>query len=160
MTDNDIGYNQIQEWIDDQYIEEVEQITDRDTQYHFAIYIGGAWEIRVIKQTNGGKLRVRTTGEFDPGTLSTLLTRPDLRRQLRTQISTVLTGTPGFYNYLDDDGEPCSFEEMRHIELEYPIYPDNASQHEVMSAIIQQAECLGYITECVDDLGENLKDTA
>lgn len=148
---------EVEEWLDKQYIKDIEE-QDDTTDFNFGVILGD-WNIHVLRESPGDKLRVRGTVSLPPKFLGNLLELPGIRRNFRTQLSTVLTGTNGFYQCLDDDGEACGFEDLRTIALEKPIYPDQVSQSEVMESLIRTSESLRYISESVDMIEDDIENT-
>jgi len=52
---------------------------------------------------------------------------------------------PGFYTFLDHDGDPCEFPEVHSILLEHRLYPDGATQQTVMESVMTTATAMRSI---------------
>ncbi len=57
----------------------------------------------------------------------------------------MLAAAPGFYTFLDDEGDPCDFPHVHSILLEYRLYPDGASQQALMASVMATASTMRSI---------------
>lgn len=112
-------------------------------------------------------VRVMADYEFDIEGLANLVGRADEdpapqpydeMNTIKQLIETVLASTPGIHNYVDEDGEYCDFEEARRLKIEYRIYPDGLSQHELMNGIINIVSTLAYVERILSAYQDRLEE--
>lgn len=144
------------------YITDYSKTVGKTGYFKFEIDLteGGEPELTVENVHLQAPIRITANREFDPGLLASL-TEEDMghdRRRLKTEIEAVLTNTPGIFNYQNRTGENCKFEEARSIELEYRIYPDGLSQHELITGIVSIANALRYVDHREEQLSEELRE--
>lgn len=126
--------------------------------FEFQLNPNGESEISIENVHFQAPIRIAAEREFDPGLLSTLTDQKRHRRRLQTEIESVLTNTPGIFLYQDLDGEACAFEDAKKLVLEYRIYPDGLSQHELISGITAIASALRYVDEREAKIVEELQE--
>lgn len=127
---------------------------------YFKFYLNPQGEDEVVIENIHFQAPIRIAGErkLDPGLLATLSDQQRYRRRLQTEIESVLTNTPGIFRYMDADGNICAFEDAETLILEYRIYPDGLSQHELMTGITAIASALQYVNEREEKLAEELQE--
>lgn len=105
-------------------------------------------------------IRIEAERQLHPGLHSTL-SDDDMavyRRRLKTEIESVLANAPGVFNYHDFDGENCAFEDALSISLEYRIYPDGLSQHELINGVVGIANALRYVHQREEQMQEEIEE--
>lgn len=153
----DIGFNEIQEWIDENAIQSYEQITDTENKYRFAVHVADLdAPIYLIKEENEGPVNITARGELGADILSVLMDLDTERRNVQNLFISVLTNAPGEYGYLDDDENPCGFEDVRYISFLYRIYPDGASQHKLMNGITDIRYSILFLQQVIQITRSNL----
>lgn len=126
-------------------------------------------EITIHMTRRGGPVRIVAVEEIGVGKLANLVPEEDLelserlrhdqrRRDLQTQLEALLSNTRGTYNFLDDDQKPCQMIDMRYIGIDYRIYPDAFSQHELMNGLLDIDRALRYTHERIDGVMEELRE--
>ncbi|NHN48070.1 hypothetical protein G9464_10725 [Halostella sp. JP-L12] len=150
----DIDKQTVRNWIDDDLVQRIEDVTDGDEAYNYLVQVSGM-NFHIGRVRGTGPISVASTIEFDPETVALLMEREEKRRDLLTRFERVLTIAPGWYTFLDGAGNPgCNFTEMRSIRLEYRIYPDGASQHALMNGLIDMANALVFLRDVMTSLAE------
>lgn len=114
-------------------------------------------DILVENQPLGAPVIVSAEREFDPGLLATLDEREEIR-EFEDEIEWGLTSAPGIHNYRDHEGNSCRFDEADVLYIEYRIYPDRLSQHELITSIIDLAMALRFINHREEKYSERLHD--
>lgn len=105
-------------------------------------------------------IRIEAKRELNPG-LHSSIANEDMavyRRRLKTEIESVLTNAPGIFNYQDFEGENCAFEDAVSISLEYRIYPDGLSQHELINGVVGIANALRYVRQREEQIKEEIEE--
>ena len=72
----------------------------------------------------------------EEGLTSTL---DETRREFFREVQWTLNGAPGVHQFITHSGEPCDPGEARGLTVEYRIYPDSVSQHEIINSIVENA---------------------
>jgi hypothetical protein len=136
----------VYDWIDENLVYSVEEVeASEDDQFRFRVEANG-WEVVVYKTSEDGPIQVGTTIVPPPVIKALLIKRDWERRDVQMRLDHLLTNSPGVFHYQDDNGEPTDdLREMNAIILMKPIYPDGASQHELMSTIYDMASQVNYI---------------
>lgn len=108
-------------------------------------------------------VRIEARKDFDPGLMWNLLNEENeyhiqRRRDLQSSIEAILADSPGIFSYRNKDNEPVRFEEAKSIILEYRLYPDGLSQHELINGIVGIANALLYIDRREELLRDEITD--
>lgn len=145
----------VRNWIDRDIVQQIEEVSDPGEEFNYLVQLSGM-NFHVGKAAESGSLSIASTIEFDPETLALLMAEQDTRRTLLTHFENVLTTAPGWYTFVDaDGGMGCTFREMRSIRLEYRIYPDGATQHELMTGLIDMANALVFLRDMITEMAAN-----
>lgn len=112
-------------------------------------------------------VRIKADYEFEADRLATMIGRAekdptpppyDEIETIEQLIETVLASTPGVHNYVNYEGEYCDFEQARKLEMEYRIYPDGLTQHELMNGIVNMLNALVYVQRILSSYEERLEE--
>lgn len=126
---------------------------------HFRIRIETRSGIDVIVHNiNREVIRLYAVQEIDPGALATIEQHGDLRNDLLEIIEAVLSNMRGTYEYLNDEREPCSIDDLHSIAIEYRLYSDGFSQQEFMNTILEFNRAMEFVNRQVEQMAENLRD--
>ncbi|PSQ22867.1 hypothetical protein BRD01_08285 [Halobacteriales archaeon QS_8_65_32] len=156
--DEDIGYNEIQDWLDTEAIYDYTKITDVESEYNFQVDIDGNYTMHVIKGNKGGPLILKAGMEFPSDAIANILDGQHDERQLGTLFASVLTNTSGQYHYLNDDYDVAvELRDIRYIEFDKYIFPDGASQHELINSLHEMTDSLVFINDIVKYYNQNLE---
>lgn len=152
-----------------EYVAEYERDFSWKGYYQYDITLSTSHrEITIHRTHRGGPIRIVAIEEIDVAKLGNIVPEPDLdpgerqmrakmRRNLQTQLDALLATTRGTYNYLDDNQDPCQLADMRYIGIEYRIFRDAFSQHELMNSILDIDRALRYTHQRIDDVVEGMQ---
>jgi hypothetical protein len=139
-----ITAEQVRAWLDEQVVSDVQEDTEGEAEYNLQIELS-LLPLHVIKEEPTGPLRIVGRTAFDTDRTATLVEDPVSRRDLLTRIGPVLAATPGFYTFLDEEGERCEFDSVHTIQLEHRIYPEGVSRQSLMEGVLAVATAMRYI---------------
>lgn len=116
--------------------------------YEFEVHLreGGDPEIIIENTSSRVPVIVRAERRFGPDVLSNLVRRADEEeatvgrddyRQFLEEIEWALNTAPGVAQYVTHEGEVCSAEDAVGVMIEYRIYPDAVSQHEIINSVVE-----------------------
>ncbi len=151
-----LSSNQIRKWLDDelQIISEIEQRESDDTEFRYVIWCKNL-NINLFKSDKDRPLVLATESVFPKQKLDILQgARQD---HFISQLTSVLTLAPGFLTFTDGKGKSTNPEDMEAVYIEHRIYPDKASQHELMTSIIDMFTALMYIHSVIDSITKNIE---
>ena len=150
-----ITVEQVRAWLDTQVVSGVEEISGSETEFNLQLEVSRL-PIHVIKERPDGPVRIVGKSGFDTDRVAALLDSERQRHELLTRIGPVLLAVPGFYSFLDEEGERCSFENVHTIQIEHRLYPDALSQHQLMTSVIAIAKGMRYIQNTVTIVRESV----
>jgi hypothetical protein len=142
------------------YIDEFEYDIEKNGLFKFDVRTATHNnDITIRLLGRGGPVQVIARRGFDPALLANIISEGNerLRQRLQMEIDAVLANVSGWSSFVDDNGDPCSIEEMRAYGIEYRIYPDNFSQHEVMNAVLDVDRALYYVQSRFDEVSEDFR---
>jgi hypothetical protein len=148
----------VEDWLDNHHFDEYEREVREDGYFEFRIQTEDSEEMVVQLFQQG--LRIYGEYELPADRILMIMERPADRRRLKTEIEAVLTNAPGAFDYFDDNGESCNFEEMRGVRFEYRLYPDGLSQHELNNGLLSIDQALHYVEKRVKQMADNLQDSS
>ncbi|WP_218836417.1 hypothetical protein [Halorarum salinum] len=139
-----VSPEQVRRWIDDGAVREVTEHDDEATEFNFELTLSRL-PVHVIKEETWGPLRVVGKTGFDADRVRALLRDDDDRQILLQRLGPMLAATPGFYTFLDGEGNGCAFRNAESMQTEYRIYPDEASQQALMDGLMATASGMRYV---------------
>lgn len=154
-----IPYGDIRAWIDDSLVETVEQVPDSNADYNFQVELSGM-PIHVASPLDSDGLLI--AGQAIPAgevkETFTELSQQDLDR-LQARLEETLNNSRGIYRYQTEGGQDCEFKDLHHVRIEHRIYPDGATQHELMTSILDVIKSLNFIQNSIATLTKNVQNT-
>lgn len=147
----------VEDWLDKHHFDNYEKEVLDNGYFEFNIQIIDDTELAVQLFEQG----IRVYGEYEPPAdrVLMIMERKRDRNNLKTEIEAVLTNAPGAYDYFDDKGESCSFEQMRGVRFEYRLYPDGLSQHELNNGLLSIEQALTYVENRVEQMATNIEES-
>ena len=139
-----ITAEQVRAWLDEQVVSDVQESSEGDAEYNLQIELS-LLPLHIIKEEPTGPLRIVGRTAFDTERTATLVNDPEKRQDLLTRIGPVLASTPGFYTFLDEEGNRCEFDNVYTIQLEHRIYPEGVSRQSLMNGVLAVATAMRYI---------------
>lgn len=139
-----VSPKQVRHWIDDNAVREVTEHDDEETEFNFELTLSRL-PVHVIKEETWGPLRIVGKTGFDTDRVRALLRDDDDRQILLQRLGPMLAATPGFYTFLDEEGNNCAFRNAESMQTEYRIYPDEASQQALMDGLMATASGMRYV---------------
>ncbi|WP_408959174.1 hypothetical protein [Natrinema sp. 74] len=143
-----ISETQVRHWLDETAIRDVTRHTDEDTEFNFQVELSRL-PIHVIKEDEFGPIRVVGRSGFDTERAKNLLRDDRRRSELLEYVGPMLAATPGFYTFLDEEGTACQLREAETVQVEYRVYPDEASQQALMDGVMSIATSMRYVQNAV-----------
>jgi hypothetical protein len=143
MVDH-LSREQTEAWLDEKVVQGIESEATDGAEFNLRLQLSRL-PLHVIKEETWGPLRVVGECTFDTARVAALVEDDEDRQELLVRLSPVLATVPGFYTFLDDDGNPCEFPDVHSILLEHRLYPDGASQQTVMDSVMATATAMRSI---------------
>lgn len=146
--------SQIRDWLDPDVVEQIQSVDDGN-RFNLNVKISGL-NVNIMKPRENGPTII--ISQITPGaaTLANLVDRKTDREHLQTLLGSVLTNSPGVYNFLDSEGASCDFEDLRTIRIQYHIYPDELPQHSLMNGLMDITSALVFIQNSIAQYSDNL----
>lgn len=140
----------VEAWLDEEHpvIDTVEQIHGTEAEYHFAVRTDNLL-INVVKRDAQGPLILGAEASLMEDHISAVREAQD---EIFPKIESVLTTGPGVYAFTDGDGNPVDIDEVRAVMVRHWIYPDGASQHAIMTAIVDIVSSLLFVQGSINHL--------
>ncbi|WP_049997136.1 hypothetical protein [Halococcus sediminicola] len=139
-----LSREQTEAWLDENVVQGIEHQSGDGTEYNLQLQLSRL-PLHVIKEETWGPLRVVGECAFDTDRVAALVEDAGRRQELLLRLNPVLVGAPGFYTFLDDEGDPCDFPHVHSILLEDRLYPDGASQQALMASVMATASTMRSI---------------
>lgn len=155
--DDPLSKDQITEWLDQTIVHRIEEIDDPEPRYNLSLN-ASQYPIHLVRESEDDILRVLAQCNFDPELLANIFARGHYKRNFRTQMTSVITNTPGVYQFLDADGNETSYEGLRLVRFEDHIYADGASRQRVMDSVMALSTAALYVKQITDNFAEELVD--
>lgn len=147
----------VENWFDDRLVQSVERHEETDHAFHFTVTFD--LDVEVRRETEDGPIIVESEYEFRPYRRDDLLDDEKLARKFVRSVTEILADAPGFYQYVGEDGEiGVRIGNAEVVRIHHRIYPDEASQHELMNSIVDVVVSLNGIWDLSDMLHGNLYD--
>ena len=143
-----ISETQVRHWLDDTAIRDVTAHTDEDTEFNFQVELSRL-PVHVIKEDEFGPVRIVGRSGFDTERSKNLLRNDRKRSELLEYVGPMLAATPGFYTFLDEEGASCQLRDAETVQVEYRVYPDEATQQALMDGIMSIATSMRYVQNVV-----------
>ncbi|MCU4973376.1 hypothetical protein OB955_11550 [Halobacteria archaeon AArc-m2/3/4] len=151
-----VSDEQVRHWIDDGVVQNVtshsSSSSSEETEFNFELQLS-TLPIHLIKEGTWGPIRVVGRNGFDTDRTKALLRDDQQRGELLSYIGPMLAATPGFYTFLDEEGTSSPIEYAETLQIEYRIYPDEASQQALMDAVMAIGTSMRYVQNVVAVLG-------
>lgn len=139
--------------------------------FEFEVDLVGAEksELKISHDLSRSPVRIVANYHFPVDIAATLVGRstddPMLQpmddiRMLKQLIETVLASAPGTHAYLDHEGEFCEFEKAKELVIEYRLYPDAVSQHNLMNGIVSLVNSLKYVNRMMEIYKDRIEDNS
>ena len=116
----------------------------KETEFNLQVTLSRL-PIHLIKEVKRGPIRVVGRSAFDTERARRLVGNEESRTELLDQIGPVLATTPGFYTFLDGEGEACELRNAETLQMEHRIYPDEATQQALMDSVMAIATGMRYV---------------
>ena len=156
---NGIDADEVREWLNNSSIYNYEDTSHENPGFGFSVSVDGVHMLQVLESTEGDYMFLRGGMEFESDILTNILDREHDERQLGTLFASVLTNAGGRYRYLDDEGNgTIDLREVRTVEFDKPIFPDGASQHELINSLYEMNRSLKFINIMVECYKKNLEE--
>lgn len=143
-----VSETQIRHWLDDAVVRSVTGHDEEETAFNLQIELSRL-PLHVIKDEPWGPVRIVGRSGFDSDRTRSLLRNAERRSEFLQLAGSTLATTPGFYTFLDADGESCQLRRAETIQVEYRLYPDEASQQALMEALMAIASSMRYVQNVV-----------
>lgn len=147
MVDH-ISADQVERWLDDRVVQEIERTAENAAEFSIRFRLSHI-PLNVIKEDTWGPLRIVGRAAFDTERTAAVIADPDQRRELLARVGPVFAATPGFYTFLDAEESSTNFPNVDSIQFEHRLYPDGASQQELMSGLMAIATAIKYVQNVV-----------
>jgi|GEM_PF-4663479 len=69
----------------------------------------------------------------------------ETRREFFREVQWAMNDAPGVHQFLNHSGDPCDPGQADRLSVEYRIYPDSVSQHEIINSIVEIASAFKMI---------------
>lgn len=143
-----ISEEQVETWLDENVVSDVQHVSEEGTEFNFQLQLARL-PLHVIKEDTLGPVRLVSNTAFDTERTRALMENETERNELLARVGPVLASTPGFYTFLDAEGNSCEFRDAHSIQLEHRIYPDGASRQAVMDGLMSLATAMRYLQNSV-----------
>ncbi|MDZ7730545.1 MAG: hypothetical protein U5K37_06010 [Natrialbaceae archaeon] len=133
-------------WIDRTHpmVAEVDLFDEDPVEYNFRVS-NGSLAVHVIKEAADSPLLLACRLTMGGELLETV--RDGRRDQFFGEITSVLTNTPGTHSFTDEDGQTVDQDAFTTVSLKHWIYPDGASQDELMRSIVDMMTSIAYVKQ-------------
>jgi len=139
----------IRAWIDDDLVETVDRVPDDVAEFNFAVDMSNIL-MHVLRRTADGPLLIGQEIEYDQEICSRIKGLSTVERNnLVARIRETLSAAPVVYGFYDDRGNNVRFHDMERIFIEYRLYPDSLSQHELMTGLVNVWKAMRYVDDIV-----------
>jgi hypothetical protein len=143
-----LSVDQIRWWLDDDAVQDVTSHSEEETEFNLEVTLSRL-PLHLIKAEQGGPVRIVGRSAFDTERAQRLVREEETRTDLLAQIGPVLASTPGFYTFLDSEGQSCRLRDADALQMEHRIYPDEATQQRLMDSVTGIATGMQYVRNLV-----------
>ncbi|MXV61038.1 hypothetical protein GS429_02980 [Natronorubrum sp. JWXQ-INN-674] len=147
-----VSETQVRHWLDETAVRSVTAHSDEDTEFNLQVELSQL-PVHVIKEEEFGPVRIVGRSGFDTERTKELLRDDQNRGELLEYIGPMLAATPGFYTFLDPNGDSCRLQRAETVQVEYRLYPDEARQQALMDGIMSIATSMRYVRNVVAVVG-------
>lgn len=137
--------------------------------YEFEVHLKEEGDPEIIIENTSRRVPViiRAERDFRSDVMSNLVRRTDEDqahyareefRQFLELIEWALNTAPGVSWYVDHEGELCSAEDADGVVVEYRIYPDAVSQHEIINSVVEIGSAFKMIRQREEKYADRLQD--
>jgi hypothetical protein len=142
-----ISETTIREWLDDELVSSVQQMTDSAAEFNLLLEISNL-NIHLIRRQSDGPILLGQEISYDNEIKNRIqeLSIPD-RDELVARIRETLTAVPIVYGFTDSKGVNVQFQDLDHIFIESRIYPDELTQGQVMQRLISVWKTMRYLDD-------------
>ncbi|WP_254521554.1 hypothetical protein [Natrinema caseinilyticum] len=130
-----VSVEQVRWWLDQNAVRDITSHSQEETEFNLQVTLSRL-PIHLIKEEKRGPIRVVGRSAFDTERAKRLVREDESRAELLGQIGPVLASTPGFYTFLDEEGEACDLRNAETLQLEHWIYPGEATQQSMMDSLV------------------------
>ncbi|WP_247001469.1 hypothetical protein [Halosolutus gelatinilyticus] len=139
-----VSEEQVRWWLDRNAIQDVTPHSQEETEFNLQVTLSRL-PIHLIKEEQRGPIRVVGRSGFDTDRAKRLIRDEESRTELLSQLGPVLATTPGFYTFLDKEGQACELRNAETLQLEHRIYPGEATQQALMDSVMAIATGMRYV---------------
>ncbi|WP_254532009.1 hypothetical protein [Natrinema gelatinilyticum] len=139
-----LSVEQVHWWLDQNAVQDVTSHPQEETEFNLQVTLSRL-PIHLIKEEKRGPVRVVGRSAFDTERARRLVREDESRSELLRQVGPVLASTPGFYTFLDEEGQACDLRDAETIQLEHRIYPGEATQQSMMDSIMGIATGMRFV---------------
>jgi hypothetical protein len=143
-----VSTEQVRWWLDENAVQDVTPHSSEETEFNLRVTLSRL-PIHLIKEETRGPVRVVGRSAFDTERARRLVSEAESRSELLNHIGPVLATTPGFYTFLDEEGNACELRNAETLQLEHRIYPDEATQQALMDSVMAIATGMRYVQNVV-----------
>jgi hypothetical protein len=143
-----LSAEQVRWWLDETALQDVSEYSEEDTEFNLQVTLSRL-PIHLIKESKQGPIRAVGQSAFDTERARKLLREEESRTELLGQIGPILVSVPGFYTFLDGEGQSCQLRDAETLQMEHRIYPDEASQQALMDSLMGIATGMRYVQNVV-----------
>ncbi|WP_372909587.1 hypothetical protein [Salinigranum sp.] len=143
-----LSVDQIRWWLDDDAVQDVASHAEEETEFNLEVTLSRL-PLHLIKEEHDGPVRIVGRSAFDTERAQRLVREEETRTELLGQIGPVLASTPGFYTFLDSEGQSCRLRDADALQMEHRIYPDEATQQRLMDSVTGIATGMQYVQNLV-----------
>lgn len=142
-----ISETTIREWLDDELVSSVQQMTDSAAEFNLLLEISNL-NIHLIRRQSDGPILLGQEISYDNEIKTRIqeLSIPD-RDELVARIRETLTAVPIVYGFTDSKGVNVQFQDLDHIFIESRIYSDELTQGQVMQRLISVWKVMRYLDD-------------
>ncbi|MFB6301124.1 MAG: DUF2299 family protein [Halobacteriales archaeon] len=140
---------QIQSWLDDELVSEIEQIPDEAAVFNIAIEMSNL-VIHVVQREPDGPLVVGQQIEYGQEIRERIQTMAEAdRNELVARIRETLTATSVIYGFHNRDGANVRFRDVHRVLIEHRVYPEAATQQALMDGLVDVWKAMRYLDDIV-----------
>lgn len=139
-----VSADQVDWWLDGDAIQDVTSHSEEGTEFNLQVTLSRL-PIHLIQEEKRGPIRVVGRSAFDTQRARQLIENEESRTALLDRMGPVLASTPGFYTFLDGEGDACELRNAATLQLEHRIYPDEASQQALMDSVMAIATGMRFV---------------
>jgi hypothetical protein len=145
----DVTPRRIQEWIDDDLVEDMGTVTDEHAMFNVLVDMSNI-RIHVLRRDPDGPILVGQEIEYDEAIQDRIRELDEsARNALLADVRETLTMSPVVYGFTDAEGQNVRFQDLNRIFVESRIYPDGLDQQMLMDRLVAVWKVLRYLDDLV-----------